>query len=141
MEIFISAKKRMEIDTVSNWSRRKGKEGELEVCKILKEAGIEAYRTQQSRADPSAPDITVTRFPGVEQYMVIRKEVRDLWPEVKWRKQCAIRQWVEEALENCGKKMPLVIHRGDRERWLLTVDLRLALGLDKVEDVRRGKEG
>lgn len=98
-------------------SKAKGKRGELEVAKILREHGYDARRGQQFSGANGDPD--VVGLPGVHI-------------EVKYREHLnlyeAMAQSKGDALPG---EIPVVVHRKSREKWLVTLDFER--WLDMIE--------
>lgn len=91
-------------------SRRKGKEGELELARILRTYGFNARRGQQFKGGGDSPD--VMGLPGVH---IECKRVQSLNIE---KAMVQSRTDAEETDD-----VPVVIHRRDREKWKVTMDL------------------
>lgn len=89
-------------------SRSKGCRGELEWRDVLRAHGYEAERGQQHAGGTDSPDVRHS-VPGVH-FEVKRTERLELWP--------AIRQ----ARRDAGNKLPVVVHRPNRERWVAILD-------------------
>lgn len=112
-------------------SRSKGKRGELEFCRVMKDHGWEAHRSQQfSGADHDA-DITSGDLPW-------------LHIEVKRRERGNIHDWMDQAKRDTDWQMPLVAHRRNNCEWLVTLtaaDFFAAIlpmvETDKLEDFLR----
>lgn len=106
-------------------SRRKGKGGELQACKEFNKLfGTNFYRSQQNRGAAGASDIIDDDHP-------------ELHPEVKRRQSMNLHNVMQQAREEAGNGgLAFALHRKDRERWLLTVDLEdapeLTLKLAKI---------
>ena len=90
-------------------SRTKGKVGELELSKILKEYGYECRRGQQYCGANGDADIT-----GLDLIHVECKRVEKLNIET------AMQQSRSDAKEG---QLPVVMHRRNRHGWLVTMDL------------------
>lgn len=88
-------------------SRRKGKEGELEVAALLREYGYEESRRGQQYCGANG-DADVVGLPGIHL-------------EVKRVENLNIYEAVKKADEDCGGKMPVVVHRRNRKPWLVTM--------------------
>lgn len=100
-------------------SRRKGKSGEREWVLWLRERGVPAKRTQQYRGGVGSADVDTPSVP-------------ELHTEVKRRKRIDVDGAVAQAREDGGdSSIPVVAHRRDRGRWLVSMDaedwLRLLL--------------
>ena len=91
-------------------SRRKGKEGELELARILRTYGFNTRRGQQFKGGGDSPD--VMGLPGVH---IECKRVQNLNIEK------AMMQSRTDAEET--DDVPVVMHRRDREKWKVTMDL------------------
>ena len=98
-------------------SRRKGKEGELEVAKLLRSFGFDSHRGVQYKGGPDSPD--VTGLPGVH-IEVKRTNKFDLYG--------ALRQSQRDASET---EVPIVIHRRDRESWVVVLSVEDYIDLYK----------
>jgi len=101
-------------------SRRKGKRGELEAAaEIRRLFRTEASRGRQHHGAPDAPDIC-TAICGVH-FEVKRVEAFRLYASL------------EQAIEDAGEKVPVVLHRANRQPWIAIVRLedlpRLAVQL------------
>lgn len=90
-------------------SRRKGKEGELELSNILKTYGYQARRGQQYSG--SNGDADVVGLPGIH-IEAKRVEALNIYT--------AMRQAIADAKEG---EIPAVFHRKNRQRWLVTMSL------------------
>ena len=89
-------------------SRRKGKEGELEWAKVLREHGYDARRGQQFKGGGDSPD--VTGLPGIHQ-------------EVKRVERLNVHDAMDQSKRDAADaEIPIVIHRRDRKPWLVTMD-------------------
>jgi len=90
-------------------SRRKGKVGELEAAKLLQRLfGIDFRRGRQYKGTEDSPDLV--------------SSLHGIWWEVKRRQRINLHEVLREAKQQCGDNVPVVLHRRDRERWLITVD-------------------
>ena len=91
-------------------SRRKGKEGELELARILRTYGFDTRRGQQFKGGGDSPD--VMGLPGVH---IECKRVQSLNIE---------KAMVQSRTDAEGTDdVPVVMHRKDREKWKVTMDL------------------
>lgn len=91
-------------------SRRKGKEGELELARILRTFGFDTRRGQQFKGGGDSPD--VMGLPGVH---IECKRVQNLVIE---------KAMVQSRTDAEGTDdVPVVMHRRDREKWKVTMDL------------------
>lgn len=91
-------------------SKRKGKCGELEAAKeVSRLFGVEARRGQQFAGGTDSPDI-VADLPGVH-LEVKRTEALRLW------------EALQQAQDDAGDKMPVVLHRSNKRPWVAIVRL------------------
>lgn len=89
-------------------SRRKGKDGELEWAKFLKEHGYDAHRGQQYKGGGDSPD--VTGLPGIHQ-------------EVKRVEQFSLYTALDQSKRDAADaEIPIVIHRRNRKPWVVVMD-------------------
>ena len=88
-------------------SREKGKRGELEAARLLREYGFEARRGQQFSGANGDPD--VIGLPGIH-LEVKRVEKLNL--------EAAMQQSITDARIN---EIPIVMHRKNRGQWLVTM--------------------
>lgn len=84
-------------------SRNKGARGEREVCNILRAAGYDVARANQS-AGARCPD--VDGVPGI-------------WIEVKIGKRVNTRAAWRQACNDTDSREPVVVWRDDREEWMV----------------------
>jgi len=108
-------------DQVAINSKTKGKRGELEAAAAINAVlpHAEARRSVQYSGTGGASDVTA---PGL----------KNIWIEVKRVERLNIHQVMEKALEQCGALTPIVVHRRNKEEWLLTI---------RLEDVKRFVKG
>lgn len=98
-------------------SRRKGKEGELELAALLRFHGYDARRGQQFAGGKDSPD-------------VICDPLKDFHFEVKRKQTTDIYGWLAQASRDAnGKKIPVVMHRKDRKDWVAILPAGLFLQL------------
>ena len=90
-------------------SRRKGKNGELEIAKILRSYGYDTRRGQQYSG--ANGDADVVGVPGVHLEI---KRVEKL------NIDNAMEQSIRDALED---ETPVVMHRKNGKKWLVTMRL------------------
>ena len=100
-------------------SRRKGKRGELEVAKILRELGVEARRGVQFQGGPDSPDV-VAALEGVHLEV---KRVEAL------RLYAALDQAEAEAPEGADA---VVVHRKNGRPWVAIVRFGVLVELLKA---------
>lgn len=96
-------------------SRRKGQVGEISACHELRDRfGWTCHRTQQysGYSDGNSPDIVV-------------KETPTLFWEVKRVEKLSILRALQLAVKQCGRKVPVIMHRPNRcsVGWMLTIRL------------------
>jgi len=110
-------------------SRRKGKVGELEAAQVLRELfGWECGRSVQHSGTQDSADLRVSDTPG-------------LWFEVKRVEALSVPKTMKKAVEQAGRKTPVLLHRTNRSPvgWLLTIRLidlpRLAHAFDVAQGV------
>ena len=113
-------------------SQRKGRGGELEICRILQAHGIPA-EPGQAVSYGSTPD--VVGIPGV--HAEIKRVERLNVPE-------AMAQAVRDS-EKFKDGMPVLFHRRNRQGWLCTMRLEdwmgLYLAVERQKSAGSGKEG
>ena len=90
-------------------SRRKGKEGELEVARILRDHGYDSRRGVQYSGSPDSPDVT-----GLPGYHIEVKRTN------AFRMYDALAQSERDAGED---EVPIVVHRPDRKDWVVVMRL------------------
>ena len=92
-------------------SKRKGKTGELELAKILREYGFEKARRSQQYAGGTEESADLIGLP----YIHI---------ECKRVERLNIENAMEQAEMDCkGEKLPAVFHRKNGKQWLVTMPL------------------
>ena len=100
-------------------SKRKGSAGELELLHLLEAHGIAAHRNlQQFVGGVDNPDIAATVC-GLPVHLEVKRQERLRLSE-------AVAQAVRDAN---GNSLPIVVHRSNRQPWLLTVRLEDVLQL------------
>jgi len=91
-------------------SRSKGKRGELELSHELERVlGIEARRGQQFSGGDDSPDIV--------------HSIPDVHIECKRVEMLRMTSALDQAVEDAGDKVPVVMHRKNNQPWLVTVRL------------------
>ena len=90
-------------------SREKGKRGELQWRDELRRAGYAARRGQQFSGSPDSPDVICDALPWAHF-------------EVKAVERLNIEDAMEQARRDAGDKVPLVAHKRNHRRWLVTMD-------------------
>lgn len=92
-------------------SKHKGKAGELEFCKIMREYGYDLKRSVQynGKAEEGQPDVL-----GLDY----------IHCEIKRVEKLNVGGAVEQAIRDSkNKELPTVFHRKNRGRWLVTMPL------------------
>ena len=94
-------------------AKRKGTNGEHELENLLREHGIRAYRNDQIfKGGAGNPDV-FAEFAG-----------KPLHIEVKRCEKLNIHAAMEQAIRDAkGNHLPVVAHRRNREKWLVTIPL------------------
>lgn len=100
-------------------SKKKGKNGEIEIAHILKAHGYDARRTQQFCG--ANGDADVVGLPGVH-IEVKRTETLSLYP--------ALEQATQDARED---EIPVVFHRRNHKRWVVIMELENFLNMYQGE--------
>lgn len=90
-------------------SQRKGKKGELEWARFLREHGIRAHRGRQYEGSAHSPDVK-SELDGFIHWEVKRVE--------RFMPYSAL----EQALMECGEAVPVVAHRPNKKRWTVFMD-------------------
>ncbi len=92
-------------------SKRKGSAGERELCEYLTGAGYPAHRNnQQFTGGKGNPDIDAQ---GLERFHI----------EVKRVEKLNVSAAMQQAERDAVNRTPVVIHRRNREQWLITMKL------------------
>lgn len=101
-------------------SRRKGKVGELEVCRILREHGFKAQRTAPLQAAGGVTDADVL---GIEGFHL----------EVKRAEAVSIDKWCAQAtLASKPTDTPCVVWRRNNQPWRVALSFEDFLDLVKA---------
>lgn len=104
-------------------SRNKGKRGELEAAKVLKTYGYETRRGQQYSG--ASGDADVVGLPGVHL-------------EIKRVEKLNISEAMQQSIRDARDgEMAVVMHRKNRETWLVTMPLRVFMILYKAWEKTR----
>lgn len=94
-------------------SKRKGNQAELELLHLLETYGVEAHRNDQRyTGGVDNPDIAA-RIAGTAVHVEVKRQERLALP-------AALRQAKQDAN---GHALPVVVHRSNRQPWLVTVEL------------------
>lgn len=92
-------------------SRNKGKCGELELAKHLIGLGFDgARRGQQFSGGSDSPDVVCASLPGIHI-------------ECKRVEQGNLYTWLAQAQRDCGKNVPVVMHRRSKQKWVVILPL------------------
>lgn len=106
-------------------SKRKGNQAERELLHLLEVYGVEAHRNDQRYTGGlDNPDISA-RIGPVGVHVEVKRQERLALP-------AALRQAKRDAN---GHALPVVVHRSNRQPWLVTVELEqllTALGKEKT---------
>ena len=105
-------------------SRDKGKRGELQAAKVLQTYGYDARRGQQYSG--ASGDADVVGLPGVHI-------------EVKRVEKLNISKAMQQSSRDAREgEMPIVMHRKNKETWLVTMPLQVFMMLYKAwEKIRK----
>ena len=87
----------------------KGKRGERAWRDELRANGYEARRGQQFSGSPDSPDVVCESLPWAHF-------------EVKCVERLNIEDAMEQARRDAGSKTPIVAHKRNHRRWLVTMD-------------------
>ena len=105
-------------------AKRKGSSGERELLHLLEAHGIPAHRNDQRFVGGlDRPDIAA-EVGGIPLHVEVKRQER-------MRLSAAVNQAVRDAN---GHALPVVVHRSNRQPWLLTV--RLADLLQLLDDMK-----
>ena len=91
-------------------SKAKGKENELKACRLLKEHGIEARRSQQFCG--RTPEASAILTPGYPQ----------LYWEIKAVESLSVQKTMERAREDCAEKNPVLVWFKNRKKPLVVIE-------------------
>jgi len=100
-------------------SRRKGNRAEVEVVRVLREAGYEADTSRNARGGAQGGADIVTDFPAMI--------------EVKNQARLDLATWWKQAQDQAGDMPAVVVHKrvgkGDALEWWVTMDLQTLLNI------------
>ena len=88
-------------------SRTKGKVGEREFAKFLRDRGFQARRGQQFSGGNTSPDV-ISNIPNIH------------W-EIKRVQNLNIDKAMAQAIKDADGKIPVVAHRKNNKDWLITI--------------------
>lgn len=95
---------------MGKFSRNKGKVGERELARELARVlGVTARRGVQFQGGPDSPDVVV--------------DIPDLHIECKRTERFRLYDAVEQAVEDAGTKIPVVLHRANKKPWVAVIRL------------------
>jgi len=102
-------------------SRNKGARGEREFAKFLTEYGFDAHRGRQYSGGTDSPDVKCIPLDDFYHFEVKRTETLSLYKAM------------EQAIDDCGTKIPIVAHRRNKREWLCIVK-----AADLLELIKKG---
>lgn len=85
-------------------SKQKGKRGELELAKILRDFGFDARRGVQYKGGSDSPDVV---------------GIKGLHIECKRVEKGSVYDWMEQSERDAGDEIPCVMWRRNGKRWLV----------------------
>lgn len=107
-------------------SKRKGKDGELEIARYFRAQGYDAHRGQQYHGGADSPDVVGVPF---------------LHIEVKRTEKTALYDWIAQAKRDAGAdRVPVVVHRKNDCEWLAIMPLDEFMKIYKAYEAERGTE-
>lgn len=106
-------------------SRAKGARGERELAEELRKFGYDARRGQQFKGGGESPDVVCG---GLEDFHIEAKRVE----------AGNLYSWLEQAMRDCGEKVPVVMHRRSRKGWVAILRLEDFLALTLTIGARHG---
>ena len=110
--------------------KRKGSAGENELAELLRRSGIRAYRNDQIfRGGQGNPDV-FAEIGDIPLHIEVKRVERLNVPE-------AINQAVRDAAEG---SLPVLAHRRNREKWLVTMPLLQLIEILKSGGVINGNQ-
>jgi Holliday junction resolvase len=105
-------------------SLNKGKRAERAFRDILRQEGYTARRGRQYSGNEDAPDVICDELDKVLHFEVKHVEALNIWKAM------------EQAARDCGSKHPVVAHKRNNTKWLITMKSDLFFQL-----LRDGMEG
>ena len=97
---------------MGRFSRNKGKVGERELAhELTRVLGVSARRGVQFRGSPDSPDV-IADIPGVHI-------------ECKRTERFRLYEALEQAVEDAGANVPVVLHRQNRQPWVAVIRLTI----------------
>lgn len=103
-------------------SKKKGNAGERELYNILKQYGEAERHDQTYVGGKDNPDISFSTG-GVDYHI-----------EAKRTERLQLHKAIEQAENDAGNRIPVVVHRRNREPWYITMKLK-----DFLQNVKGGK--
>ena len=101
-------------------SRAKGAGGERELANFLDDHGFPANRGQQHAGSPDSPDIKCPALTSLGLHIECKRvEAGNLY------------SWLKQAIRDAGSKIPVVMHRRNKEEWVVVLRLKDFLKLLK----------
>lgn len=97
-------------------SRAKGKRGELELAKALREHGYDARRGVQYQGGTDSPDVV-----GIPGFHI----------ECKFVENLSVRKAMWQSIRDAGDKIPTVMWKKSREEWLVVMRLTDWIEMEK----------
>jgi Holliday junction resolvase len=95
---------------MGSFSRNKGKTGERELAhELTRVMGVSARRGVQFQGGPGSPDV-VADLPGIHI-------------ECKRTERFRLYEALEQAVEDAGHNIPVVLHRQNRQPWVAVIRL------------------
>ena len=95
---------------MGRFSRNKGKVGERELAhELTRVLGVAARRGVQFRGSPDSPDV-IADIPGIHI-------------ECKRTERFRLYEALEQAVEDAGANIPVVLHRQNRQPWVVVIRL------------------
>jgi len=95
---------------MGSFSRNKGKVGERELAhELTRVLGVSARRGVQFQGGPGSPDV-VADLPGIHI-------------ECKRTERFRLYEALEQAVEDAGNNIPVVLHRQNRQPWVAVMRL------------------
>lgn len=98
-------------------SRNKGKAGELEAVHFINAYGFQVHRSQQYSGANSDADID-----GIDGVHI----------EVKRNEHLNIENALQQAERDAKQKIPIVLHRKNREKWKVTIRADIFMQILKI---------
>lgn len=96
----------------------KGRRGEREIAKYLRDHGYAGKRGQQYKGGADSPDVE-----GLPGFHI----------EVKRVERLDLQAAMEQSIRDAGDDIPIVVHRRDRDYWKVTMRLE-----DFMEVIKSG---